>query len=79
MPDEHPFTLRQIDLAHPDFAAIEDHLEFIKAQLARTPTRIELALIALGIITGTAGTVIGWFEVFWRACETRLSYGLVCT
>jgi len=28
MPDEHPFTLRQVDLARADFAAIEDHLDF---------------------------------------------------
>jgi hypothetical protein len=66
MPDEHPFTLRQVDLARADFAAIEDHLDFIKAQLARTPTRMELARIALGIISRTAGLVIGWFELFWR-------------
>jgi hypothetical protein len=37
MPDQNPFTLRQVDLARADFAAIEDHLDFIKAQLARTP------------------------------------------
>jgi hypothetical protein len=30
MPDENPFTLRQVDLARADFAAIEDHLDFIK-------------------------------------------------
>jgi hypothetical protein len=29
MPDEHPFTLRQVDPARADFAAIESDLEAI--------------------------------------------------
>jgi len=66
MPDENPFTLRQVDLAPADFAAIEDHLDFIKGQLARVPTRMEIARIALGIMFGAAGLMIGWFELFWR-------------
>ena len=37
--DEHPFTLRQVDLARADFAAITDDLESIKAQLAGLPSR----------------------------------------
>ena len=68
MPDEHPFTLRQVDLARADFAAIEDHLDFLKAQHARIPTRMEIARIALGIMFGAAGLVILWFEIFWRHC-----------
>jgi hypothetical protein len=68
MPDENPFTLRQVDLARADFAAIADDLDFIKAQLARTPTRMELVRVPLGIMFGAAGLVIGWMEVFWRAC-----------
>jgi hypothetical protein len=63
MPDENPFTLRQVDLARADFAAIEDHLDFLKAQLARVPTRMELARI--GIMFGAAGLAIGWFELFF--------------
>jgi hypothetical protein len=66
MPDENPFTLRQVDLARADFAAIEDHLEFIGGQFARVPTRWELVRIALGIMFRRGGLVIGWFEVFWR-------------
>ena len=66
MPDEHPFTLRQVDLARADFAAIADDLDFIKAQLARIPTWKEMARIALGVIFGTTGLVIGWMELFWR-------------
>jgi hypothetical protein len=42
----------------------EEHLDFIKAQLVRTPTRGELARIALGIMFGAAGLVI-LFELFW--------------
>jgi len=64
MPDEQPFTSRQVDLARADFAAIEDRLEFVMSQLAGVPTRMEIARIALGIIFGAAGLVIGWFEVF---------------
>jgi hypothetical protein len=55
--------LRQVDLARADFAAIEDHLDFIMSQLARTPTRMEIARTALMIMFGTAGLVIGWIEV----------------
>ncbi len=43
MPDERPFTLRQIDQARGDLYAIADDLEFIKSQFARLPTRKELA------------------------------------
>jgi hypothetical protein len=66
MPDEHPFTLRQVDQARADSATIEDHLEFVMSQLARVPTRGELARVALGIMFGAAGLVIGWFELFWQ-------------
>jgi hypothetical protein len=66
MPDEHTLTLRQADQARADFAAIEDELDFLKAQLARLPTRKEIARIALCGIFGTAGLVIGWIELFTR-------------
>jgi hypothetical protein len=66
MPDEHTLALRQADQAHADFAAIEDELDFLKAQLARLPTRKEMARIALGVIFGAAGLVIGWIELFTR-------------
>jgi hypothetical protein len=64
MLDERPFTLRQIDQARGDLYAIGDDLEFIKSQLARLPRRKEMAQIALGIIFGVAGLVIGWIELF---------------
>lgn len=68
MPDERKFTLRQIDQARGDLYAITDDLDFVKTQLARIPTRKELAQTALGIIVAAAGLVIGWFELFWRHC-----------
>ena len=47
MPDEHPLTLRQADQARGDFASIAEDLDFIKLQLARLPTRKELATTAV--------------------------------
>jgi hypothetical protein len=35
-------------------------------QLARLPTRRDLAKAAIGIIISTAALVILWAEVFWR-------------
>jgi hypothetical protein len=64
MPDERPFTLRQIDQARSDFYAIGDDLEFIKSQLARLPTRKEMARTALLVTLTTAALVILWFEAF---------------
>jgi hypothetical protein len=50
MSTEHTLTLRQADAARVDFALIEDHLGFIAGQLAKQPTRCDLAKTALGII-----------------------------
>jgi hypothetical protein len=54
--------LRQTDQARTDFALIESHLEFIAAQLAKQPTRPDLARTALGIIfsTAVATTLFVW-------------------
>jgi hypothetical protein len=71
MPDEHSFTLRQVDLARADFAAIADDLDFIKAQLARVPTRKETARTVLGVIfSSTILTTLAvlWFTGYWRYC-----------
>jgi hypothetical protein len=45
--------LRQADQARTDFAAVAFDLEVIQKQLARLPTRRELAGTALGIIFAT--------------------------
>jgi hypothetical protein len=66
MPDGDLFSLRQIDQARGDLYAIADDLEFIKGQLARLPTRKDLAQTALGVIVATSALVILWIEAFWR-------------
>jgi hypothetical protein len=64
MPDEH--TLRQADQARSDFYAIGDDLEFIKAQLARLPTRKELARFTLLATFTTAARVLVGIEAPFR-------------
>jgi len=47
-----------------------DELDFVKAQLARLPTRRDQAFVPLRIMLASAilsaGFVILWFEAFWR-------------
>jgi hypothetical protein len=66
MSEEYPLTLRQADQARSDFAAIESDLQLVMDQLARLPTRGDLAKVALGIIISTAALMILWAEAFWR-------------
>jgi hypothetical protein len=66
MSEEYPLTLRQADEARTDFALIERDLQFVMSQLARLPTRGDLARAALGIIISTATLVILWAETFWH-------------
>jgi hypothetical protein len=54
MLNEHALTLRQIDEVRADLAAIENDLDFIKGQLARVPTRTQLARYSLLVLLGTA-------------------------
>jgi hypothetical protein len=53
MSDIRTLTSRHADQARTDFAAIESDLEVIQKQLARLPTRRELAGTVLGIIFAT--------------------------
>jgi hypothetical protein len=68
--DPERFTLRQAAQARDDFAQVMDELEFVKAQLARLPTRRDHAFVPLKIMFGSAvigaALVILWFEAFWR-------------
>jgi hypothetical protein len=68
--DPERFTVRQAAQARDDFAQIMDKLEFVKAQLARLPTRRDQALVPLKIMFGSAvigaALVILWLEAFWR-------------
>ena len=77
--DPERFTLRQAAQARDDFAQIMDELEFMKAQLARLPSRRDMAFTPLRIIFGSAilsaGLVILWFEGFGgMACEIAASH-----
>ena len=66
MSDQNIRTLRQADQARTDFALIENNLEFLAGQLARVPTRGDLAKAALGIIFCTAvfTTLFAW--IVWH-------------
>jgi hypothetical protein len=66
MPDEHSFTLRQVDQARGDLYGIADNLEFIKEQLARVPTRKEVAQTALLVTVTTAALVLIGMEALFR-------------
>jgi hypothetical protein len=58
--------LRQTDQARSDFAAIADDVDLIKAQLARVPTRKDLARTALqGVFAGAALTTV-LMLAFWH-------------
>jgi hypothetical protein len=65
MTHERSFTLRQVDQARGDLYGIADDLEFIKEQLARLPTRKEMAQTAL-LVTLTTALVLAGFEAFFR-------------
>jgi hypothetical protein len=66
MPDERSLALRQVDQARADFYAISDDLDFIKGQLARIPTRMEIArLTLLATLTGAA-LVLAGIEALFR-------------
>jgi len=68
--DPERFTLRQAAQARDDFAQVLEELDFVKAQLARLPTRRDQAFTPLRIMFGSAllsaAFVILWLEVFWR-------------
>ena len=56
--NEYGLRLCQADQARSDFAAIGDDLEFIMGQLAKVPTRRDLAWVALAAFLGGAGFAI---------------------
>jgi hypothetical protein len=66
MPDERSFTLRQVDQARGDLSAIADDLDFIKDQLARLPTRKELARLTLLAMTSGAALTTVLAVIFLR-------------
>jgi hypothetical protein len=52
--DPERFTLRQAAQARDDFAMIMDELDFMKAQIARLPTRRDQAFTPLRIVVTMA-------------------------
>jgi len=69
--DTDPTTLRRVDQARTDFALIESNLEFIASQLAKQPTRGDLAKTALGIIFCSAVLTTLFVWIAWRRPATR--------
>ena len=65
-PSAHALTLGQADQARSDFALIENQLEFLASQLAKQPTRGDLAKSALGIIFCTAVLTTLFIWIAWR-------------
>jgi hypothetical protein len=66
MPDNNILALRQADQARTDFALIESNLEFLAGQLARVPTRGDLAKAALGIIFCSAVFTTLFVWIVWH-------------
>ena len=66
MSDTRHFTLRQADQARTEFALIEDQLEFLAGQLAKQPTRGDLAKSALGIIFCSAVLTTLFVWIAWH-------------
>jgi hypothetical protein len=66
MPDECDLTLRQTDQARSDIAPLADDLDFIKAQLARLPTRKNQAQTALPALFGGARLTAALMLAFWH-------------
>jgi hypothetical protein len=66
MTDQRQFTLRQVDESRTDFAALESNLEFIAGQVARLPTRRDLARAALGIIFCSAIVTTLFVWIAWH-------------
>jgi hypothetical protein len=59
-------SLRQADAARADLYAIHDELDFIKVQIARLPTRKDLARIALLSVLGGAALAIAGVALLTR-------------
>jgi fatty-acid desaturase len=66
VPDEHSFTLRQVDQTRTDFAAIESDLEFLMQHISQLPTASDLWLATLLIAFVAAVLGIVGIEAFWH-------------
>ena len=65
MSDERTITLQQVDRLRTDIANLESGLEIIMAQLARHPTKGDLAKAALGLMFSTSviTTLMTWWLI----------------
>ncbi|MGA7867143.1 MAG: hypothetical protein WA709_24590 [Stellaceae bacterium] len=62
---DYPLTLRQVDQARSDFAAIESDLHFVMSQLAQLPTRAYLCrmlLLSTASLWALLGAVALWLR-----------------
>jgi hypothetical protein len=66
MLDQYSLALRQADRARGDFVEISDELDFIRSQLARLPTRKEMACTSLLAMTSGAALTILLALAFWH-------------
>ena len=66
MADENILALQRADQSRTDFALIESNLEFLAGQLARVPTRGDLAKAALGIVFCTAVFTTLFVWIVWH-------------
>jgi hypothetical protein len=66
MPGEDPLSVYQANQRRGDLYAIADDLDFIKDQLARLPTRKELARLTLLATLTTAALVLAGIDVLFR-------------
>jgi hypothetical protein len=66
MIDEYSFTLRRIDQTRGDLDAIADEVEFLRAQLAQMPTRMDMARLVLLATLTTSALVLAGIEALFR-------------
>ena len=66
MLDQYSLTLRQTDQVRCDFAEISEEMDFIRSQLARLPTRKEMARTTLLAMTSGAALTILLALAFWH-------------
>jgi hypothetical protein len=63
---EHSFPLRRAEQARSNVHAIADDVELLKLQLARMPTRMEMARLVLLATFTTAALVLVGIEALFR-------------
>ena len=66
MPDDHLFTLRQIDQARGDLYRIADEIEALKLQIASLPSRAYVSRVALMAASAVWVMIVSVVMVFAR-------------